>query len=412
MKVKILQVSVIAFFILLFVGTLDLAKNNFFTKKTQETVCDFDFMDSKFKEILGRGSIIGFSVVIVNQNKLLFEKGYGFADLKKAQEYQSSTIQNVASISKLVIGIALLKAVELGKLSLDDPINQYLPFEVINPHFPTDIITIRHLATQTSGIRDRESYFNNSYILLDSTSLTIEIDDLGVVLNNARKTMKMDEYLFKVLSVNGEFYSINGFLNSKPGEKFEYTNIGSALAAFILERAMGESFEVFTSKYIFTNLKMSQTAWFYHKIDNSKLTRLYLDSNTIIPAYRLITFPDGGLLTSGKDLAKLLIEMIKGYEGKGEILNGESYNILFSKQLNENYYLSDRDRNQGIFIQHRPDGLIGHTGNDPGVSTWLFFNPDTKVGSIILVNTELNSEEFADFKAIQEAIFTYESSMN
>ena len=53
------------------------------------------------------------------------------------------TIQNVASVSKTIVGIALLKAQELGKLKLDEPINKYLPFKVFNPKFPNENITIR-----------------------------------------------------------------------------------------------------------------------------------------------------------------------------------------------------------------------------------------------------------------------------
>ena len=120
-------------------------------------------LTEELEEIYDQGFINGFSVVIVNQEKELYNKGFGFSDRKENKPYTQNTIQNIASISKTFIGIALLKARELGKLQLDDPINNYLPFEVLNPYFPEEKITIRQLATHTSTILDPARYEKNGY---------------------------------------------------------------------------------------------------------------------------------------------------------------------------------------------------------------------------------------------------------
>ena len=62
---------------------------------------------------------------------------------------------NSASIRKTFTGVAMMQAVQEGKLSLDQDINTYLPFKVVNPSFPDTAITLRQLATHTSGITDR-----------------------------------------------------------------------------------------------------------------------------------------------------------------------------------------------------------------------------------------------------------------
>ena len=82
-------------------------------------------LTEELERIYSKGYINGFSVAIVNQNSILYEKGFGYSDIRANKKYTSNTIQNIASISKTFIGIALLKAQELGKLNLDDPINKY-----------------------------------------------------------------------------------------------------------------------------------------------------------------------------------------------------------------------------------------------------------------------------------------------
>jgi hypothetical protein len=64
----------------------------------------------------------GLAVLIVNENGTLYEKGFGFADVENQKKYTTETIQNISSVSKTLVGIALLKAQELGKLKLDDTI--------------------------------------------------------------------------------------------------------------------------------------------------------------------------------------------------------------------------------------------------------------------------------------------------
>ena len=81
-----------------------------------------DSLTTALEDIYKQGYINGFSVAIVDQEKILYQQGIGYADKKAKKLYTENTIQNIASISKTFIGIALLKAQELGKLDLDDQI--------------------------------------------------------------------------------------------------------------------------------------------------------------------------------------------------------------------------------------------------------------------------------------------------
>ena len=345
--------------------------------------------------IYAQNHIVGFSVAIVNQDKILYTKGFGYSDKLKNKAYTENTIQNIASISKTFIGISLLKAQELGKLNLDDPINNYLPFEVINPKFPNTAITIRHLATHTSSIIDPSRYGKNGYVLK-------EINNNGKKINSnfrpSNEMMTYDEFLKKILSTDGEWYKKKNFLKKKPGTIFTYSNIGAGLAALVLENAVGKPFNVFTKEYIFEPLEMSDTGWFLEEVDFANHTKLYANTNTELAFYNLINYPDGGLMTSSNDLGRYLVELISGYNKKGLLLSKESYKELFTPKLSDTTH-KDRssntyndESNMGVFMGMSSKDQIGHTGGDPGVSTLMFFNSETKIGKILFVNTDLEKE--------------------
>jgi len=385
-------------------------KNSSNKRLNNRAVSFSDSLTKELNEIYSKGYINGFSVAIVDQDKTVYLKGFGYADIDAKKEYLEHTIQNIASISKTFIGIALLKAQEMGKLKLDDPVNDYLSFDVINPYHPEQNITIRHLATHTSGIKDTELYSDKSYILKDIEITKKELE-LYVSLNNPELYMPMIDYLRMVLSTDGKWYKKEGFLKSNVGERFEYSNIGATLAAVVLEIATGESFNKFTSDYILKPLKMSSSGWFFEDIEMSMYTKLYLDPETEIPYYKLITYPDGGLITSANDLSKYLIELINGYLGKGILLNKKSYEEFFTKQLNSDHFDENYEGNEGVFVSFEPNGLIGHSGGDPGVSTYMFFDPKTKSGSILLVNTDFESEGVKQYKMILNCLKKYEAKL-
>ena len=345
--------------------------------------------------IYAQNHIVGFSVAIVNQDKILYTKGFGYSDKLKNKAYTENTIQNIASISKTFIGVSLLKAQELGKLNLDEPINNYLPFEVINPKFPNTAITIRHLATHTSSIIDPSRYGKNGYVLK-------EINNNGKKINSnfrpSNELMTYDEFLKKILSKYGEWYKKKHFLKKKPGTFFSYSNIGAGLAALVIENAVGKPFNLFTKEYIFEPLKMSSTGWFSSEVDFTNHTKLYANTKTELAFYNLVNYPDGGLITSSNDLGKYLIELISGYNENGLVLSKESYNELYTPKLNNDIHINrssstyNDEYNMGVFMGMSSKRQIGHTGGDPGVATLMFFNSETKIGKILFVNTDLKKE--------------------
>lgn len=395
---------VIAIVFTIFINLIYSQKNDTITKKIAK----------ELEAIYSKGSINGFSVAITNQDKILFKKGFGFANKQKGKEYTENTIQSIASISKTFIGIALLKAQELGKLHLDDPINKYLPFKVTNPYFSNTPITIRQLATHTSSIRDPSVYEKNGYVLKDKNNKGVKVNPN---FRSPDKMMGYDVFLKNILHEKGIWYQRKNFLKKEPGAIFEYSNIAAGLAAFVIESATDTPFNKFTKTHIFEPLDMSDTGWFRSEIDTLKLSKLYSDKETALVSYQLINYPDGGLMTTSSDLGKYLKELISGYNGNGKILNKESYQELYRPQLaDENYQERNQsvyndEYNMGIFIGMSAKGQIGHTGGDPGVATYMFFNTETNIGKILIVNTDLKKEGIKEFFGIWKVLEEYENKL-
>ncbi|WP_375562100.1 serine hydrolase domain-containing protein [Bernardetia sp. OM2101] len=382
---------------LLFIGIMIAScnqKTNSKKEPTEKNTLTVDSLTNELSEIYKRGYINGFSVAIVNQNETLYQNGFGYADIEDKKEYTENTIQNIASISKISIAVALLKAKEMGLLKLDDAINKHLPFEVVNPYFPNEEITIRQLATHTSSILDSDFYWEKVYVLKDKLSdEQAKNKEFVDFFNNQDSYLPLSEFLEKILHKDSEWFKKETFANRKPGEFNEYSNIGAALCALVIESAAKTPFNEFTKKHIFTPLEMNSTGWFFDEVDLDKFSKLYIDK-TELPHYIGLTYPDGHLITSSSDLAKLLEELIKGYSGNGTLLNKDSYSELFKSQLEKKHFEEGDDDNIGIFIEKLiTRNVIGHSGSDLGVFTLMFFDPEKKIGRILIKNTESESDE-------------------
>ncbi|QHL85934.1 serine hydrolase [Nibribacter ruber] len=338
---------------------------------------------------------VGFSVAVVNKDGVLYQNAFGHADLKNKQPYTTGTVQNIASVSKTVIGVALMKAVELGYFTLDTPINDILPWAVTNPETHAPIL-VKHLATHTSGILDREEVYGKIFTFntfSDSSAPLYNWMKKEAVLTNRTDTT-LASFLKEYVTANGQHYSVKNFTSAGPGTTYAYSNIGSALAAYLIEVKAGMPFSAFCKKHIFKPLGMQQTAWFLTPDLAQASSKNYSYKKKAYPLYSEITYPDGSLHTNLQDLSRFLQEMIKGFQGTGTLLPGTAYAQLFQKQFSEENAPQDikaSEPNSGIFWAHRKNGQIGHTGGDLGVTTLLYFDPATGIGKIFMANTELDN---------------------
>jgi CubicO group peptidase (beta-lactamase class C family) len=362
-----------------------------------------------------QSGLSGFTVSILNADSVLFSRGYGYANKEQNITYQTDHVQIVASVSKTWIGLALMQCVEQGKISLDTKVNDVLPFEVTNPNYPNQPITVRQLATHTSSI----IYSIPAYEKI----VFEERPDMELFEGREKKVVKkilknpkleMGDYLKDHLSANGKNYNAKNFGNYPPGEKYKYSNIASTLAAYLVEEVSGMSFADFCQKNISKPLGLKNAAFNVSNPDKSKIASQYFGKKQkLTPLYSHNFYPTGGLRISNDDLNLFLMEIIKGYEGRGKLLTANNYTIFSGPQFHENELpesFPKNETNHGIFWTYR-DELIGHTGGGLGTSAFMFFDKNTGIEKIFVTNCELEADKnlVPQFIQVWQTLSEYEN---
>lgn len=354
-------------------------------------------LDSLITAKMSEAHIMGFAAAVIVNKQVVWMKGFGYGDWARQQPFTPQTIMPVASVTKPIVGVAMMRAVAEGKLNLDADINDYLPFRVVNPHRPADRITLRHLATHSSGITDRPEIYRQTYQF------------------GHDPVQPLESFLTAYFTPGGKYYAKENFLEARPGEQRDYCNICAALAGFIVERAFGAPLNVYTKREIFRPLGMTRTDWFMRDIDMSRHTTLFVshDGQAIpIQHYGSTTYPDGGVRTSVEDVSKFFIAMMN--DG---ILNG--VRILNAGQAAEmqRFQFTDANRptnfpaadgNSGLFWRTKFNGLRrGHGGNDPGIEVEMLTDESRSIGVIYFSNTSLSGTDRRATGAIFDALWKY-----
>jgi len=336
-------------------------------------------IDSFILQNMEENKIVGLGAAIIVNKELIWTKGYGYADKKNKIPFTSNTVMSIGSISKTFTGAALMKAIEEGLVSLDEDINNYLPFKVVNPYFPNEKITLRHLATHTSSLIDDYDVYDKTYYY------------------GNKKPEGLGDFLKNYFTPKGKHYSIKNFLDMKPGTYRDYSNIATGLAGYIIEIQTGEHLSEYGKKKIFEPLKMDVTGWALSDINLDNHSIQYdrvADSIKIVPLYSLTTYPDGGVRTSVTDLSKFFVALLnEGQYNETRILKKETAKEMLRFQFTasnkpENINLKEPNKNSGIFWATKRDvTIMGHGGSDFGVNTDMFCDLSKEVGIIILCNT-------------------------
>jgi CubicO group peptidase (beta-lactamase class C family) len=171
----------------------------------------------------------GCAVAVSRGGRLVYEHGYGMANLETATPIQPASIFHVASVSKQFTATAIMLLARDGKLSVDGNIRKYIP-EI--PDYGTPI-TIRHLLTHTSGLRDQWALIGLARGRFEENRIT-EADVMDIVPRQKA-------------------------LNFTPGAEYLYSNTGFTLLAVIVKRVSGQSLRDFADARIFKPLGMTRT---------------------------------------------------------------------------------------------------------------------------------------------------------
>ncbi len=325
------------------------------------------WLDGFIPYALGRGNIAGGIVVVVKDGQVLVQKGFGYADVeKKLPVDPEKTLFRPGSISKLFTWTAVMQLVERGKIDLDADINQYLDFK-IPPGPDGEPITMRNLMTHTPGFEEQVKE-----LISEDPARIRTIED----------TLKdwVPERIFKA------------------GTMPAYSNYGTALAGYIVERVSGISFDDFLDQNIFAPLGMTSIPLSASRCPKALMAGMaqgYEDASGKPKGYELINLsPAGSLASTGADMARFMIAHLQnGAFGDTRILTEETAKKMHGTPLTIipgvnrmllGFY--ETDTNGHRIISHGGDTQYFHSDLhlfiDAGVGYFISFNSAGKEGAV------------------------------
>jgi CubicO group peptidase (beta-lactamase class C family) len=308
-----------------------------------------DTIFQRFNRPDGAGCAIGIS----RTGAAAILRGYGSADLEHDVPFTPDSVSEAGSVSKQFTSASVLLLAEQGKLKLSDDIRKYLP-EM--PDYGTPI-TINHLLSHTSGLRDWGS-----------------VEEIAGWPRSTRTYTNIEAL---------DIAARQKHLNYPPGTEYSYTNTGYNLLAVIVERVSGHSLAQFSHDHLFVPLRMTHTQW---RDDFQRIVkgRAIGYEPTREGSYRQdMPFEDiygnGGLLTTVGDLLRWNDALTNN-----ELGTFVSTEIRRSAQLNDGHIIPYA---RGLFNQ-RYQGIaeISHSGATAGYRAWLARFPDQHLSIAILCN--------------------------
>ncbi len=214
-------------------------------------------LDDDIRMLMRAARVPGVAACIVTPGGVTWAGEYGHANLAHGRPAAVDTIFMLASISKTVMSVAVMQAVEDGLLDLDADVNDVVPFPVRNPRHPRDPITLRLLLTHTSRIRDDWPTIIPFYSHGDST-------------------ITLGGYLRRYLTPGGDLYDPHRSYSAwRPGARYDYCNLAAALAGFMVEAASGTPFDEWCDARIFGSLEMDRTDWHLAGLDRTQIAMPY-----------------------------------------------------------------------------------------------------------------------------------------
>ncbi len=350
---------------------------------------DVEWVASFEAELSARMStagVPGLAVALVERDRTVFQGGYGFADIDTDRRVSARTVFHIASISKIVLGTALMMLHEDGRFKLDDSISEFLGFPVRNPYFPGSAITFRQIFTHTSSISD------DNYGETDETFFTPGDPELP-----------LREFLAEYLQPGGEWYTPSGsFYSHEPGSEWSYSNVGMALAGYVVQELSGDPLNIFTQFRIFGPLNIESAGWMLKDVDRTRLATPYDFENGELKSLGHVGYPDwpaGLLRISIEDLASFLKIYTDGGLVSGERILQEG---TVEEMLNSRLYKTNEgeEQHQGLFwIGYPEKGKIrmGHGGSDPGASAMIAFS-EGHTKAVIVVSNVSRTEAVTDLQ--------------
>ncbi|RLE31253.1 serine hydrolase [Candidatus Acetothermia bacterium] len=314
----------------------------------------------------------GLSLALVRGDEVVWQGAMGLRDLERGLPATPHTLYGIGSVTKSFTALAIMQLAEEGKLSLDDPVEEYLPFPRAQGVPPR----IEHLLSHTSGIPAlayAEAVIREVVGAGGSWLPIGDVDDLVAFMEGA------------------EDWAV-----ARPGERWFYLNEGYAVLGAIVQRVSGLPYQEYVRRHILEPLGMDRSFFRREEVEadpDVAVPYVITREGKRLPSrypYGAIS-ADGGLISSVLDLAKYL----SLYLGRGEahgarLLAPEGIREMETIRVKLSYQGPLGEVGYGYGLQVVPDflgrTLVGHGGSVLVSTAYLGYVPEEGVGIALLAN--------------------------
>lgn len=342
---------------------------------------------NNYLEFIKKYNMVGSNILVLDSSGHIENISSGFSNLEDNIKTTTDSIYRIASISKVIVAIGVLKLYEQGLVDLDEDISKYFGFKIRNPKYPKDKITLRMILTQTSSIVDDGGFIDGAYKGYDGANQT---DDFITVES--------------LLTPGSKHYSV-GFSEFKPGTNFIYSNFGCGLLACVCEIITKKYFTEYIKEVLLLpleiysgfrleDLKYPENLVGHYLYDDFKF-KLYRDFNSF-KKVQCLRYPlgenfrgvAGGLYIKASDLAKIMkMLMNKGKYNNIKILEEKTVSEMEKVQWEGNA-TDPTYKKKGLQViimdEFTQEPLRGHFGNAYGLRSFMLYNHNG--GFIFLCN--------------------------
>ena len=323
----------------------------------QLTTGDLDaFLDGVIPLQLQKGDIAGAVVSVVKDGKVIFARGYGYADVaRRTPVTVDATLFRIGSVSKTFTWTAVMQLVEQGKIDLDRDVNAYIDFKVPAPFGKP--VTMLNLMTHTPGFEEA-------------------IKDL-MVPSNLRP---MKEWLPSHLP--RQIYP--------PGTTPAYSNYGATLAGYVVERVSGLSFDAYMEKNILGPLNLTRTT-FVQPLPAELaplMSKGYRVASQAPKPFELVqTQPAGSVSATAENMSRYMIAYLEDAgSGGAQLMKPETKRLMFSRAFGTVPELNGMAH--GFYEESRNGHrIVGHGGDTQWFHSDMHFMPEDHVGFFISYNS-------------------------
>jgi CubicO group peptidase (beta-lactamase class C family) len=350
----ILTSIVISLFVMLFSGSLQIKRN----MPADVPLDEFKaHMDENIPALMKLYGIPGCNMALVQDNEVVWTKGYGYADVANGRVLTVNTPMSVQSITKSVTAWGIMRLREKGLINLDAPVSQYLKsWQFPLSDYPTEKITVRQLLSHTSGMPLGD--FTNVY-------------SLGDAMPSNRDVM------------TGEAVLIH-----EPGTGFWYSNTGYNLLEVLIEDVTGQSFSDYIRTEVLLPLGMESATFDIDKAVTPYPPTGYNLKGEPVPVYLYPSKASGGLFATAYDIARFAASGMQ----ENPVLSIESINRMYQPESYKIgiYGLIFDAYGFGHYIEKLPNGMlsVSHGGQGNGIMTHLQAVPETGDAIVLLTNSQ------------------------